>query len=204
MNRIVLLVLSLFSLLAVADDSGIDQLNRFIHSSASLSADFKQVSLDKAGRPGQTSSGQFYLSRPGKFRWNYQKPFLQEIVANAGKVWFYDVDLEQVTRKQLDDSLGSTPALLLTGEVNLQEKFRLDEQGQDGEMRWVKLSPKNDESGFKSILIGLNNGQLSGMELSDNFGQLTRIYFSNIKINPSLPDKLFEFVAPKGVDVLQN
>lgn len=189
---------------AYAEETPIAQLKTFLHTSASLSADFKQVSFDKAGRPAQTSFGKFYLSRPGKFRWNYQKPFEQEIVSNGGKVWFYDADLEQVTVKKLDDSLGSTPALLLTGQIDIEEKFKLEEQGNDDQMKWVKLSPKNEESGFKYILIGLNAGQLGGMELSDNFGQLTRIYFSNIQINPALNDSLFNFKAPKGIDVFEN
>lgn len=189
---------------AFAEAPPIAQLKSFLHASAGLSADFKQVSFDKAGRAGQTSTGKFYLSRPGKFRWNYLKPFTQEIVSNGGKVWFYDADLEQVTVKKLDDSLGSTPALLLTGQVDIEEKFKLDDQGQDDGMNWVRLSPKNDESGFKYILIGMENGQLGGMELSDNFGQLTRIYFTNIQVNPNLNSDLFNFKAPKGADVFEN
>ncbi|MCK9609153.1 MAG: outer membrane lipoprotein chaperone LolA [Methylomonas sp.] len=189
---------------AWAEEAPIKQLKTFLKSNASLSADFKQVSYNKAGQAAQASFGEFYLSRPGKFRWNYQKPFAQEIVSNAGKVWFYDADLEQVTIKQLDDSLGSTPALLLTGQVDIDQKFVLEEQGSDDDLNWVRLSPKNEESGFKYILIGLNHGQLGGMELSDNFGQLTRIYFSNIKLNPLLQDSLFDFKPPKGVDVFEN
>ena len=203
-----LLSILLFSSLsissAVAEDLPIVQLKAFLHNSASLTADFKQVSLDKNGDPKQTSFGKFFLNRPGKFRWNYLKPFVQEIVSNGGKVWFYDADLEQVTVKKLDDSLGSTPALLLTGQVNLEEKFKLEEQGRGDGLNWIKLAPKDEESGFKYIFIGLEKGQLAGMELSDNFGQLTRIYFSNIQINPTLNDSLFNFVAPKGVDVFQN
>jgi len=187
-----------------AEETPIDQLKSFLKTSAALSADFKQVSIDNAGRASKPSTGKFYLSRPGKFRWNYQKPFVQEIVANGGNVWFYDADLEQVTSKKLDDSLGSTPALLLTGEVNVEEKFKLEDQGRDEDMQWVRLSPKDEDSGFKYILIGLNNGQLGGMELSDNFGQLTRIYFSNIQINPTLDSGLFIFKVPKGADVFEN
>ncbi len=203
-----LIITSFFSLglmgAANAENAPITQLKAFLKTSASLAADFKQVSFNKAGQPAQSSFGKFYLSRPGKFRWNYQKPFEQEIVSNSDKVWFYDADLEQVTVKKLDDSLGSTPALLLTGQVDIEEKFVLEEQGNDENLNWVKLSPKNEESGFKYILIGLNNGQLGGMELSDNFGQLTRIYFSNIQLNPTLSDSLFDFKAPKNADVFEN
>lgn len=199
-----LALLIFFSNTAVAGEPPIQQLKAFLHASASLSADFRQVSLDKSGNPVHTSYGKFYLSRPGKFRWNYQKPYTQEIVSNGGKVWFYDADLEQVTVKKLDDSLGSTPALLLTGQINLEEKFKLEDQGAEEGVNWIKLSPKDDESGFKYILIGMNGGQLGGMELSDNFGQLTRIYFTNIQVNPTLDSSLFNFKPPKNVDILEN
>lgn len=188
---------------AWAAESSIAQLKTFLLSNTSLSADFKQINF-KSGKETQSSTGRLFLKKPGRFRWNYQAPFVQEIVANAGKVWFYDADLEQVTVKQMDDSIGSTPALLLTGQVDIDEKFILSEQGSDRNMNWVKLSPKNQDSGFKYILIGLNRGQLAGMELTDNFGQWTRIYFSNLKRNPDLSDELFQFIPPPNVDVFEN
>jgi len=189
---------------ALAADKPIQQLKTFLATSKSLSANFKQVLLNEAGNPVRTSYGVFYLQRPGKFRWNYEKPFTQEIVADAGKVWFYDTDLEQVTIKKLDESLGSTPALLLSGQISLEDNFIMEDQGIDGDMQWIKLSPKSEESTFKYILIGLTKGILGGMELSDNFGQLTRIYFSDVIVNPPLKQTLFQFTPPKGVDVFSD
>jgi len=202
-NFSLLIFLMVFNV-ASAEQSPIDQLKSFLAKTSSLTAVFKQVTLDENGYPTQTSHGMFYLSRPGKFRWNYNKPYAQEIVSNAGTVWFYDVDLEQVTVKKLDDSLGSTPALLLSGDIALEENFTLQQQGIDADLQWIKLSPKNEESGFKYILIGLDGDVLGGMELSDNFGQLTRIYFSDVKLNPQLEESLFEFTAPEGVDIFEN
>ncbi|MDD4915858.1 MAG: outer membrane lipoprotein chaperone LolA [Methylococcales bacterium] len=202
--KAVFLSLMLATLAHAETASSIEQLKSILHGSATFSANFRQVSIDKTGQPGQASFGKFYLSRPGKFRWNYEKPFEQEIVSNGGKVWYYDADLEQVTVRKLDDSLGATPALLLTGQVNIEEKFKLESQGGEDGLDWVKLSPRDEESGFKYILIGLNKGQLAGMELSDNFGQLTRIYFTDIRLNPGLNDALFEFKPPKGADVFGN
>ena len=199
-----IICLLMMGLTANAEQAPIKQLKSFLASTSSLTAGFKQVTLNERGQPDQTSEGEFYLSRPGKFRWSYKKPFIQEIVSSVGKVWFYDADLEQVTVKKLDDSLGSTPALLLSGEIELEENFTLEQQGIDQDLLWIKLSPKNEDSGFKYILIGLNNGVLGGMELSDNFGQLTRIYFSEVKINPALESSIFEFTAPEGVDVFEN
>jgi outer membrane lipoprotein carrier protein len=205
LNKLSIIFIFVFvSKFANAEQSSIKQLESFLSSTTSLTAEFKQVTLSENGQPGKTSYGVFYLSRPGKFRWNYSKPFVQEIVSNKGKVWFYDADLEQVTIKQIDDSVGSTPALLLSGDVALKENYILKKQGVDEGLQWVKLSPKNEDSGFNYMLIGLDKKGLAGMELKDNFGQLTRIYFSKVKKNIKLDDKLFEFTAPKGVDIFEN
>jgi outer membrane lipoprotein carrier protein len=202
--KIFLLLLLLQMPFAYAEQKPVAQLKSFLATTKTLTANFKQVVLDESGKVKQTSFGTFKLSRPGKFRWDYQKPFNQEIVSNSGKVWFYDADLEQVTIKKLDKSMGSTPALLLTGDVELEKEFTMEKQGSEEAMLWVKLVPKNPESNFKYVLIGLNEGELGGMELSDNFGQLTRIYFSEVEINPTIKADDFNFVIPKGVDVLED
>jgi len=199
-----LIALFFFNNPGYAEDQPVKQLKAFLQSSKSLTADFKQVVINEAGNPVQTSYGVFLLQRPGKFRWNYEKPFQQQIVANSGTVWFYDQDLEQVTIKKLDESLGSTPALLLSGDISLDDNFIMEKQGVEDDLQWIRLLPKNQESSFKYILIGMRKGSLGGMELSDNFGQLTRIYFSNVLINPPIKQTLFQFQPPKGADVFSE
>ncbi len=197
-------LLSVNSLIALAEDAPVKQLKAFLSSAKSITANFKQVLINEAGDPFQSSTGLFYLQRPGKFRWDYTKPFQQQIISTSGKVWFYDTDLEQVTIKKLDESVGSTPALLLSGDVPLENNYTIEQQGSEGSMIWVKLVPKGQDSTFKYVLIGLEKGVLSGMQLNDNFGQLTRIYFSNLKVNAPIESNLFEFNAPKGVDVFSE
>ncbi|MDD1616959.1 MAG: hypothetical protein CG439_2132 [Methylococcaceae bacterium NSP1-2] len=202
-TAVLLIFLSLTNI-AFAEETPVTQLKNFLAASKSFSAEFKQVLINEQGNPVQTSYGMFYLQRPGKFRWNYAKPFQQEIIATNGKVSFYDVDLEQVTIKKLDASVGSTPALLLSGQVSLEDNFTMEEQGTEGDMQWIKLLPKKQEGSFKYVTIGLEKGTLAGMELMDNFGQLTRIYFSKILLNPPLKSTLFDFTPPKGVDVFSE
>ena len=132
------------------------------------------------------------------------KPYNQEIVSGSGKVWFYDKDLEQVTVKKLNAAIGSTPALLLTGDVPLEKNFTIENQSDEEGIAILKLIPKNEESGFKYVQIGLENDSLVGMELSDNFGQLTRIYFSNLKTGGRIDPALFSFTPPAGVDVFEE
>ena len=189
---------------AQAEPAPQNRLKTFLDSAHTLKAEFTQVQLDESGRPRQESKGSFYLQRPGKFRWDYIKPYRQEIVSAGGKVWFYDVDLEQVTVKKLGQAVGSTPALLLSGEMALEDNFTIEDQGADEGMVWIKLVPKSEEGGFRYVLIGLEGDKLAGMELSDNFGQLTRIYFSNLRTGVALDPKLFQFSPPAGVDVFED
>jgi outer membrane lipoprotein carrier protein len=189
---------------AQAEPAPQNRLKTFLDSAHTLKAEFTQVQLDESGRPRQESKGSFYLQRPGKFRWDYIKPYRQEIVSAGGKVWFYDVDLEQVTVKKLGQAVGSTPALLLSGEMALEDNFTIEDQGADEGMFWIKLVPKSEEGGFRYVLIGLEGDKLAGMELSDNFGQLTRIYFSNLRTGVALDPRLFQFSPPAGVDVFED
>jgi outer membrane lipoprotein carrier protein len=189
---------------SAAEDSPVQHLRNFLARAKTLQAEFSQVLVDEQGNTGKRSSGVFYLERPGKFRWNYTTPYKQEIVASGGKVWFYDVDLEQVTAKRLNAAIGSTPALLLSSEVPLENNFVIEKQTVDEGLYWIKLLPKSENSGFKHVLLGLDGDLLAGMELSDNFGQLTRIYFNQVKTGIKLDPSLFEFKPPAGVDVFEE
>ncbi len=204
MRKIIAFCILLVSVIAHADLTPVQQLEGFISRAKNLQAEFTQTSLDETGKVILSSQGNFYLQQPGKFRWNYQQPYAQQIVSKNGKVWFYDADLEQLIIKKIDQSIGDTPALLLSGSVDLKEKYTIAKQRQEGDILWIKLTPKDTESSFKYILVGLKGDMLYGMELSDNFGQLTKIIFSNITMPKSLAPELFEFTAPKGTDIFEG
>jgi len=179
-------------------------LEDFLASVRTLTADFIQQTIDEKGNISQESRGKFYLKRPGKFRWNYQLPYRQEIVADGGKVWFYDPDLEQVTVKTIDSALGSAPALLLSGQLKLSQRFVVTAQGKKDDLSWLELKPKDEEDVFRRLRVEMKDGRLHSMELADNFGQLTRIRFSEMKLNIPLGDEIFKFVPPPGVDVFEG
>ncbi len=180
------------------------ELDRFLAKVQTLSAAFVQQTIDDQGQVSQLSHGHFYLKRPGKFRWTYETPYRQEIVADGGKVWFYDPGLEQVTVKPIDAALGSAPALLLSGELDLNRRFVVAEQGKQGRQTWLELRPKSEEDVFRHLKVELTGGVLTSMELADNFGQLTRIQFEQVQLNPPLEDSLFQFIPPPGVDVFEG
>ena len=197
-------MLSTMAFSAQAGISSVEQLKKSLTLTKTLECHFTQVLIDESGVVGEKSEGRFYLAKPGRFRWNYETPYQQEIISDGNKVWFYDADLEQVTVKRLGKAIGATPAMLLSGEMDLNDNFIVEKEGEDEGLQWVKLRPKDADSTFKYILIGLDGDQVGGMELGDNFGQVTRIYFSEVKINGLIEEKQFRFIAPPGVDVFEE
>lgn len=182
--------------------SGLDALHKFIAATASARGEFAQKVYDGKHRLTQEASGTLAFERPGRFRWTYVKPYPQLIVGDGSRVWIYDQDLNQVTVKKLDRALGSTPAALLAGDNEIERAFKLRDQGEKEGLEWVEAQPREKESNFESIRMGFDAKGLRVMELTDAFGQTTVLKFSDLQRNPKLNADLFDFVPPKGADVI--
>lgn len=204
MLKFQMLFLALFVLVAMpAQADAISKLNEFVTATHAEQAGFTQIVLDKSGKRLQSASGTMQFVRPGKFRWVYQQPYQQIIVGDGVKFWMYDVDLNQVTVKKLDATLGSSPAALLSGSNQLDRDFSLQDVGEKDQLFWLQATPKNSESSFQTIRMGFNSqSDLMVMELRDTFGRNTVLKFTNVQRNPALAPDLFKFVPPKGADVL--
>lgn len=187
---------------AGATAGGIDRLNQFMSATQTARGDFEQQIYDGNGKLTQKSNGTLMFSRPGKFRWTYVKPYAQLIVGDGTRVWIYDEDLQQVTVRKLDQALGSTPAALLAGSNDAMKAFDLKDEGVRDGLEWVLATPRDKESNFASIRMGFNGAGLAAMELSDTFGQTTRLRIVDLARNPKLDPGLFKFTPPPGVDVI--
>jgi outer membrane lipoprotein carrier protein len=180
-----------------------ERLYAFFSEITALRCDFVQRLQSGDAGPVEESQGELTMLRPDRFRWDYRKPFEQQIVADGKRLWIYDPELEQVIVKPLDEALSSTPALLLSGQGSLEEQFIISElPARDSGLEWVRLEPKRDDAGFQSVQLGFDAQNLRRMELLDAFGQRTQIEFMNIQRNPKLDPKLFNFTPPPGVDVV--
>ncbi|VAW50900.1 Outer membrane lipoprotein carrier protein LolA [hydrothermal vent metagenome] len=176
-------------------------LENFLADIQTLQANFQQTLRTHEGEILQQTEGQFYLNRPGKFRWNYKLPYEQEIVSDGERVWIYDVDLQQVTVQRQDVSLPSSPMALLQDSSKLYESFNVVPLDQHEGVYRLKLESKTSASDFSEIVVGLDKSGLRFMQLHDQFEQVTDIIFSDIATNLKLDNKLFNFVPPEGVDV---
>ena len=204
MNKIMLnkllFGLILVSNIALAD--GVSSLRDFFNNTSTMRAQFNQVVNDNQGRKIQEVDGTMQLQRPNKFRWDYKKPYEQQIVSDGKQVFLYDAELQQVTIRELSKSLGSSPAALLAGGEAIEKNFILKNANRKDGLTWVLALPKDKESGFDRVLLGFKANKLRKMELYDSFNHLTVITFDQVEQNPSLQDATFLFTPPKGVDVV--
>ncbi len=198
-----ILSLVVIALLPVFAHAGaVDQLHDFLKNTRTLKADFAQSVIAKNGRKPQQSSGVVAIARPGKLRWEIQKPFPQLVVGDGEKIWIHDPELQQVTVRKAGQAIGGSPAALLSGSNELEKNFTLKEAGEAEGLNWVEATPKVSDSGFERVRLGFSVSDLKAMELLDSFGQTTLIHFSRLERNPALPAATFRFVPPAGVDVV--
>ena len=185
-----------------ASATGLERMKDYFKNIQSAQADFHQVVTDKQGHKTQDVTGTMRLQKPNKFRWDYNKPFVQEIVGDGDKIWLFDPELNQVTVRSFSKAAGSTPAALIAGGKDIERQFNIKDASRKGSLEWVLAIPKVADTGFERLFLGFDGDALVEMELQDSFGNRTAIVFSNIQRNLKLPSDLFKFVPPRDADVL--
>ena len=200
-----LLIAFFFAILpGIATAASVDDLKSLLNQTTTARARFAQVVLDRNGKQLQQASGTMEFARPGRFRWEYSKPYEQTIVGDGSRLWIYDKDLNQVTVRKLDQALGASPAALLAGSNEIEKSYALRATGSEGGLEWLEAVPRTKDTAFESIRLGLGKGGLEAMQLSDQFGQKTIIKFSDLQRNVKLAPESFKFTPPKGADVISQ
>jgi outer membrane lipoprotein carrier protein len=167
-----------------------------------LDGRFVQRVFDAAGKLTEETQGRVALAAPRQFRWEYEAPWPQLIVADGDHVWVYDPDLEQVqVRKQaLEEQHSPLAALVDPGELDRQ--FKVTAAPAEGGLEWVVLTPKAGDAQIESARLGFKGSELARMTMQDALGQTTEIAFQGWRRNPEFALGTFAFTPPEGVDVV--
>lgn len=201
MRRLAAAWLAVTAMSAQAD--GANALRDFARDVQSARAQFTQTVTSPDGVRKKQSSGRFEFARPNRFRFVYDKPYEQQIVADGQKVWLHDMDLNQVTVRGMSGALGATPAALLAG-ASIDKEFELKAQPAADGLQWAQAVPRSKEGSIQSIRVGFQGAQLAALEIVDTFGQRSLLRFSSVETNVRFADDAFRFVPPKGADVIQQ
>jgi outer membrane lipoprotein carrier protein len=174
-----------------------------------VKAHFSQTVVLKAMKKTEKEEGVFYFKKPKRMRWVYSKPSAKELVINPQKAWLY-VPADRIVYVQDADSLfkSTVSVRFLAGIGKLKDDFKIsfagDKEAEKADSHLLELVPLRPEEGVKKLQIAVNREsfQIMRVILYDPYGNVTTLAFSAIEINKDLPDSLFIFKVPAGVDVM--
>ncbi len=187
---------------AETDAYGRKLVDEFLSDVITLQGDFVQVLFDANGDEVDRTSGTLEIEKPGRFRWSYEDPYEQWLIADGDNIWSYDLDLEQVTVKPQTEALTNTPALLLGGSQEALQQFDFGGTTIERVTTWVRLDPKDKSSGFERVELGFMDNELRRMLFIDNLDQRTFVALNDVAINEPIDGERFTFVVPEGVDLV--
>ena len=191
--------------------TGLNSLENFVKTVRSGKAEFTQT-VTSPTRSGEAprvkdSRGIFEFQRPGKFKFQYRKPFEQLIVADGTNLWVYDADLNQASQRNQSTVFANTPVALIASAVDLvalRSEFALENAPDQDGLLWVSAKPKAADSTLRGIRIGFKGEVLRQLDITDNFGQRSVIQFTAMQVNPTIPRQTFQFTPPAGAEVLKQ
>ena len=193
----------LLSAIGIAHADAVDTLREFVRDVKTGRAAFTQTVTSADGARTKTSSGEFEFARPDRFRFAYTKPFQQLIVADGQKVWLHDPDLNQASSRRVSQAIGATPAALLAG-ASLEPEFTLAPLPSRDGVDWALATPRAKDGPFQSMRVGFRGHTLAMVEITDSFGQRSRLDFSGFAANAVIAPERFRFTPPAGADVIEQ
>jgi len=192
-------------LMAADNEESAAELAAVLTSYETYQADFIQIVVSDDGSKVQETRGSLKAKRPGLFYWETRAPMSQFVVSDGNTVQVYDPDLEQVTVHNLDDRVQTTPALLLSGEVdNLEETYRVSSRQISDDTREFTLEPKSEDSLFVSLQLTFFKNELQEMRMKDSLSQLSVLSFDHIQLNDTVDKNAFTLEYPEDVDVIRD
>ena len=163
----------------------------YLNNIKSISADFIQTTDG-----GEFAEGKFYLSRPGKFRWDYLKqPIL--IIANGSHLAYIDRELDQVSYVPINDSIASIITrrnIRFSGDIEVTNFVKNEETMK---ISFIKSKDKNKDEGEFSFIFQNDPMKLLRIEVLDNSNTLITISLFNIVFDSKIDSKLFVVKDPR-------
>lgn len=162
----------------------IAEAERYLNGLSTLRARFVQTA------DGQKSGGKFYLSRPGRLRWEYEPPVPVLIVVNHGVVSYYDYELNQLSTLSVDETLLNVltePDIRLEGAAIHTQDVRVE----DGSFSLTLIQHDNPEAGALALRFTRQPVMLSQIAVTDAAGQTTVLNLEGIEEGVELGDPLF-------------
>lgn len=149
-------------------------------------------------------SGTVSIKRPGRMRWDYRKPEPKTFVSDGKVFYFYVPADKQVIVRQQADSRGIT-ALLLAGRVEILSQFDVGLESASNGPERLRLVPRSPDPELDRVYLEVDASyRIRSIDILDPQGNRSRFDFDDMHENVGLPDRLFHFDVPPGVEVISG
>jgi outer membrane lipoprotein-sorting protein len=175
---------SLASSLSAEAKSAVQELSEYFNSFKTLQGEFTQVSPQ-----GRVSTGVFYLSKPGRLRFEYAPPNPFLVVSDGS--WVVIENRKQKTTDQYP--LAATPLkLLLANEIDLIEEAEIKSVETTEGVATIAVEDRNRAIPGRLVLVfDTNRKELSQWIVEDAKGKRTTISLANLETGVDPDPKLF-------------
>jgi outer membrane lipoprotein carrier protein len=192
----------------------VKQLQARYEKTKDLQADFTQKTVIEGFERSIASSGKVYIKKPGRLRWNYLDPSVEDIYVNRDDVKVYVPEHKQVLVGKLTQMAASkAPLELLLGAAKLEESFDIEPTPGKGRgvggVRLLTLLPKSREGeagrSLQRIVLEVfpKTYFIRTLSLHEVSGNVSNFEFSSLQPNIGLSDSLFDLKLPPGVEVVK-
>src|SRR5436189_4254016 len=195
---------------SAAPAATLDQVVRDLEEAYSrmldLRAEFTQTAFNKSLNQTIPAEGTVYLKKGGKLRWEYTEPTPQEIVSDGKELWVYTPSLNQVNVGDAPEALAGPAGSFLAGLGRLRAEFSVrflnPTEPKDAEGDWVlDLIPKQPLPTLARLILSVDakTWAVRKAVVYDQFENTVTMRLTKVAVSSGLPDRLFTFVAPRGV-----
>jgi outer membrane lipoprotein carrier protein len=156
------------------------------------------------------STGTITFKKPGRMRWDYDKPEPRMFLSNGQVLWLYEPSEKQAFKQDLKNSQLPAALAFLMGKGKITDEFDVafakdTSHGRPGDFR-LALSPKQPQSSYKSILFIVDPKEFLVREsvLVDSQGNTNHFTFDDLEVNTKIADSVFKWTPPAGVRVVDT
>jgi len=183
------------------------RVQKYYDTTKDLRAKFEQK-LESATRAPSKASGEVWLKKPGKMRWDYAKPDKRLMVSDGAMLWVYDPEDEQAYKQDLKSNALPAQVSFLLGEGKLDKEFDASLTKVDGlapDELALKMVPKTGTTAYRYLVFVVDGktGQVRQTIIYGQDGSINRMSFVDVQQNKGVDDSKFKFSPPAGTKILK-
>ena len=183
------------------------RVQRYYDATRDLRAKFDQQ-IESASRAPSKATGEVWLKKPGKMRWDYVTPEKKLMVSDGSTLWVYVPDDEQAFKQDLKGNALPAQVSFLLGEGKLDKEFDASLTKVDGlqpDEVALKMVPKVGTTAYRYIVfvVDAKTGQVRRTIIYGQDGSINRISFGDLQQNKGIDDGKFKFSPPSGTRIIR-